>query len=89
MMTEKQVIEIAEEIIEELKIEAIILSKYTVGKHTKKHNELLKKINSDECKCFKCKECGEMFGYFDIQFPIIEGREHTCTNCYKKIKIRG
>ena len=40
---------------------------------------------SEECKIFKCPECGRLLGYFDLEDWLcdFDNDEYICSECYE------
>ena len=53
--------------------------------HTDRYNELFALLGSDEAKVFKCEECGEMCGWFDLESWCCDFEEgyYICGCCYE------
>lgn len=54
--------------------------------YTKRYDELFHDIlRRDECKIFQCSECGEWFGYFDLESWCcdFENEKYICPECYE------
>lgn len=54
--------------------------------YTDRYNELFHDVlRRDECKVFQCSECGELVGYFDLEYWCcdFESGEYLCACCYE------
>ena len=58
---------------------------YDIIIHTDRYNELSALLDSDEAKVFKCEECGEMCGWFDLENWCcdFEAGYYICCCCYE------
>ena len=54
--------------------------------YTDRYHELMKLICSEEAKVFKCEECGEMCGWFDLETWCCDFEEgdFVCSFCYEE-----
>lgn len=53
--------------------------------YSDRYHELMALLSSEEAKIFKCVECGEMCGWFDLETWCcdVEADEYICGCCYE------